>query len=100
MDERMNSRAKPQPAEATFSARLPRSTKNVLQRAAELRGQSLSDFVLGTAYERAVATIHSREVIELSARDSEAFAAALLAPPRIPDDVVTRFVAAHERSQR
>ncbi len=87
-------------AEVTFSARLPRSTKTVLQRAAELQGQSLSDFVLGTAYERAVATIHSREVIELSARDSEAFAAALLAPPHISDEVVSRFVAAHDRSQR
>ena len=72
----------------------------MLQRAAELQGQAHSDFVLGTAYERAVATIHSREVIELSARDSEAFAAALLAPSHISDDVVSRFVAAHARSQR
>jgi hypothetical protein len=36
----------------------------------------------------------------LSARDSEAFAEALLAPPHISESVVSRFAAAHQRSQR
>lgn len=79
-------------ADATFSARVPKSTKNVLERAAQLSGQTLSDFVLGTAYERALLTIKSRELIELSARDSKAFAEALLAPTVVSDDVVAKFV--------
>jgi len=79
-------------ADATFSARVPKSTKNVLERAAELSGQTLSDFVLGTAYERALITIKSRELIELSARDSEAFANALLTPTLVSDEVVAKFI--------
>jgi hypothetical protein len=38
----------------TFSARLPVHLKKALERAADLRGQSLSDFVLSCACERAM----------------------------------------------
>ena len=79
-------------ADATFSARVPKSTKNILERAAELSGQTLSDFVLGTAYEKALLTIKSRELIELSARDSQAFAEALLAPTIVLYEVVARYL--------
>ncbi|MDP9024508.1 MAG: DUF1778 domain-containing protein [Candidatus Eremiobacteraeota bacterium] len=84
----------------TFNARLPKRTKNVLQRAAELRGQSLSDFVLGSAFERAQTTIRAHELIELSERDSAAFAEALLRAPAISNETVNRFVGVHRKNKR
>jgi uncharacterized protein (DUF1778 family) len=82
----------------TFNARLPLHMKKVLQRAADLRHQTLSDFVLGSAYDRALTTIGDEAVIRLSTRDSEAFAAALDAPNIIDEAIVARFRAAHEKS--
>ena len=64
----------------TFNARLPRRMKNALQRAADLRGQSLSEFVLGSAYDRAVETIAAEDIVRLSVKDSEMFARAIVAP--------------------
>ena len=83
----------------TFNARLPVHMKKVFQRAADLRHQTLSDFVLGSAYDRALTTISDEAIIRLSTRDSEAFAAALDAPSMIDEAVVARFRAAHEKSR-
>ena len=82
-----------------FNARLPRRIKNTLQRAADLRGQTLSDFVLGSAYDRAVATISEEHLIQLSERDSEAVARALREPPALDQRVLDRFRQAHRKSQ-
>jgi len=84
----------------TFNARLPKRVKNAIQRAADLRGQSLSDFVLGSAYDRAIETISAEDVVRLSARDSEAFARAILEPARTKGPVIAKFLAAHRRSQK
>jgi uncharacterized protein (DUF1778 family) len=84
---------------STFNARLPRRVKNALQRAADLRGQSLSDFVLGAAYERAVATISAEQVLSLSAADSIRFAEALIEPVVVDTAVLDRFMLAHRKSQ-
>lgn len=84
----------------TFNARLSRRMKNALQRAADLRGQSLSDFVLGSAYDRAVETIAAEDLIRLSARDTEAFARAIEAPEPVSEGVLERFRDAHRRSQQ
>jgi uncharacterized protein (DUF1778 family) len=89
----------PEPESTTFNARLPVSTKRLFQRAADLRHQTLSDFVLGSAYDRAVITINEDTVIRLSTRDSEAFAAALDTPPVLDEAVIARFRAAHEKSR-
>ncbi len=78
--------------QATFNTRLPKRMKNALQCTAELRGQTLSDFVLGSAYDRALQTISAETVLQLSERDSEAFARALAKPPTVDDAVLTRFV--------
>ena len=84
----------------TFNARLPQRMKSVMQRAADLRGQTLSEFVLGSAYDRAIATISDENVLRLSQRDSEAFARALAEPAKVDDAVLTRFREAHQRSQQ
>src|SRR5206468_3522419 len=64
-----------------LGARLPADVKATLQRAADLSGRSLSDFVLASARAAAEETIRQHEVILLTARDSEALAKALLNPP-------------------
>jgi uncharacterized protein (DUF1778 family) len=86
-------------ASTTFNARLSKRMKNDLQRAADLRGQSLSEFVLGSAYDRAVATISAESTIRLSERDSEAFAHALLTPPAVDAAVLARFLKADRTSR-
>jgi uncharacterized protein (DUF1778 family) len=52
----------------------------LLQRAAAIRGTSLTEFVLSAAQDAAVRTIRDHEVITLSERDSRAFIEALLHP--------------------
>lgn len=52
----------------------------MLQRAAAIRGTSLTEFVLSAAQDAAVRTIRDHEVITLSERDSRAFIEALLHP--------------------
>lgn len=84
----------------TFNARLPQRMKSAMQRAADLRGQTLSEFVLASAYDRAVSTIAEADVLRLSQRDSEAFARALEQPANADDGVLMRFREAHRQSQR
>ena len=71
------------PAERTarLEARITPTEKALLERAAALTGSSLTDFVVRSAHERALRTIQDHEILTLSARDSEAFIAALLNPP-------------------
>jgi uncharacterized protein (DUF1778 family) len=84
----------------TLNARLTKRMKHTFQRAADLRGQTLSEFVLGSAYDRAVETIATENVVRLSERDSEAFARAIAEPPTIDDSVVARFMEAHGKAVR
>lgn len=63
-----------------FAARLPADVKELLQRAADLSGRSLTDFVIDSARAAATETIRQRQVIRLSLEDSERVAKALLNP--------------------
>lgn len=64
-----------------LEARITPEQKELFQRAASLTGRSLSDFVIGSVQEAAAEAIRSHQVLELTARESEAFASALLNPP-------------------
>ena len=64
-----------------FDARLNESQRVLLQRAADLEGRTLTDFVLHSAELAAEHTIRERTMLVLSARDTEAFVDALLNPP-------------------
>ena len=65
-----------------FEARIRREEKRTLERAAELSGRSLTDFVMGSAHAAALETIERYEGMVLrDARDKEAFVAAMLKPP-------------------
>jgi uncharacterized protein (DUF1778 family) len=60
--------SRPETEAATFNARLPMHMKKVLQRAADIRHQTLTEFVLGSAYDRAMTTILDDTVLRLCER--------------------------------
>ncbi len=64
-----------------IQARATKHAKLTLERAAAVQGVSLSDFIISTALEQANKTLQVHEQLELSARDSRAFAEALINPP-------------------
>ena len=64
-----------------FDARLNEAQKLLIQRAADLEGRSMTDFVLHSAESAAERTIEKRSMLILTARESEAFANAILSPP-------------------
>jgi uncharacterized protein (DUF1778 family) len=66
-------------------ARISSEQKRLLQRAADIRGQTLTEFVVSAAQEAATRAIVDQEVIELSLRDSQAFAEGMLNPPPVND---------------
>jgi uncharacterized protein (DUF1778 family) len=65
-----------------LEARLTREQKALFQRAAELQGRTLTDFLIASAHEAAVRTLEESQIIRLSVEDSRAFADALLNPRR------------------
>lgn len=68
------------PRRERLEARLSPEQKRLLERAAALEGRSLTDFVIASAQAAATETIQRYEVIALTARDSLAFADALMQP--------------------
>jgi uncharacterized protein (DUF1778 family) len=64
-------------------ARVSQEQKRLLQRGAEIRGQTLTEFVVAAAQDAATRAIVDQEVIELSVRDSQAFAEGMLDPPPV-----------------
>jgi uncharacterized protein (DUF1778 family) len=69
------------PRTSRLEARITPEQKDLFLKAAALTGRSLSDFVIACAYETAARTVREHEVIALSARDRQAFVAALLKTP-------------------
>src|ERR1700751_250581 len=63
-----------------FDARLNEKQKILIQRAADLEGRSMTDFVLHSAETAAERTIEERAMLILSARETEAFVNAILSP--------------------
>src|SRR5262245_61856451 len=63
-----------------FDARLNQEQKLLIQRAADLEGRTMTDFVLHSATVAAEHTIERRAMLTLTARETEAFAEALLTP--------------------
>ena len=64
-----------------LEARVTKAQKELFVRAAELQGRSLTDFLVASAQEAALATVRTHQAVDLSERDREAFVSALLTPP-------------------
>jgi len=83
-----------EPQTARLEARLPSSVYATLKRAAELKGRTLSDFVVSAAHEAAQRAIEDDGIFRLSAEDQQRFAAALIDPPK-PNDALRRAARRH-----
>lgn len=79
-----------------LAARISEEQKVLLQRAADLQGRSLSDFVIESAQRAAEAVIRELEIITLSVEDSRAFAEAMLNPPA-PNDRLREAFARYQQ---
>lgn len=66
---------------ARLETRVTTEQKALFQRAADLTGRSLTDFILSSAREVAARTVREHDVLTLSRRDREVFVRALLRPP-------------------
>jgi uncharacterized protein (DUF1778 family) len=87
----------PRPAKTyRFDARLTEDQKLTIQRAADLEGRSMTDFVLHSAQAAAERTIENREVLVLTARESVQFANAIL-NPREPGPVLRKAVREYKK---
>ena len=79
---------------ARLEARIAPEVLEILKRAAELEGRSVSDFVVAAAQEAARRTIEDTHMIRLSVQDQRAFVDAILNPPA-PNDAMRHAAAAH-----
>jgi len=79
-----------------FDARLNGEQKLLIQRAADLEGRSMTDFVLHSAEAAAERTIEKRAILVLTARESQAFAEAILNPPN-PGPVLRKAFREYRR---
>jgi uncharacterized protein (DUF1778 family) len=78
---------KPRPKKSSpryerLEARVSRELKQLFQEAADMRGVTLSDFLINSAHDAAVETVEQHKVIRLSREASLQFARALLRPPQ------------------
>ena len=74
---------------ARLEARLPSSVYATITRAAELKGRTVTDFVVSAAHAAAQQAIEEEGIIRLSAEDQIRFAEALLNPP-LPGETLRR----------
>lgn len=90
----------PQAAQGTRAARLEAristAQKATLQRAANLSGRTLSDFVLVSAQEAAARVLQEHETIRLGRAEQIAFVTALLDPPA-PGDRLRKAAKSYRR---
>ena len=80
-----------------FDARLNQEQEILIQRAADLEGRTMTDFVINSAERAAEETIEKRRMVILTARETEAFADAILNP--VPPGPVLRKAARAYRAK-
>jgi uncharacterized protein (DUF1778 family) len=81
-------------ASERLEARISPDIKALCQRAADIQGRSLTDFVVQSAAEAARRTVQENELRELTLRDRTAFVEALLNPPA-PNAKLREAMALH-----
>src|SRR5690349_11358761 len=79
--KRFGGRTRTNAKQRRLQARLSAEQKALLQRATDLEGRTLSDFVIESAQRQAEEVVHEHTIIRLTPEDSRAFVAALLNPP-------------------
>jgi uncharacterized protein (DUF1778 family) len=82
-----------------FDARINEDQKTLIQRAADLEGRSMTDFVLHSAELAAERTIQDRAMVILTAREREAFVDVLMNPPQ-PGSVLRAAIKQYKNAFR
>ena len=95
--KKLKPKPKPKSRVYRFDARLDEDQKTLIQRAADLEGRTMTDFVLHSAEAAAERTIQERVMSILSARETEAFVNAILNPPE-PGPVLRAAAQAYKKS--
>jgi len=72
----------PHAATSRIGARISPDLHQMLKRAAQIQGRTLSDFVITAAQESALRAIKDHDIIHLSLRDQALVAQALHSPPK------------------
>jgi len=83
-------------ADERITARLPHSTRSIIERAAAIYGASINQFIVQAAVERANEVLKSMETVKLSSRDAQIFMDAMANPPE-PNKKLLDAVHAHDR---
>jgi len=79
---------------ARIGVRIAPEALAIVKRAAELQGQSISDFVVAAAQEAAARAIEATQIIRLAIEDQRAVAEAIFNPPS-PSPGLIRAAEAH-----
>ena len=78
-----------------FEARVSPEKKALWQRAADIHGSTLTEFVVNSVMEAAERTIKEAEFMDLTHRDRVAFAEALLGTPASPNAKLRKAAERH-----
>jgi len=94
------SRNNEEKADARIYARMNAKIKQRIQHAADLRGLDMSAYIVSTLAAAADKTIREHEVMELSQRDREAFANAILNPQPPNEHLLTAAKLYQDRTTK
>jgi uncharacterized protein (DUF1778 family) len=83
-------------ADERITARVPHSTRSIIERAAAIYGATINQFIVQAAVERANEVLQNMETLKLSSRDAQAFLDALAKQPK-PNKNLLDAVLAHGR---
>ena len=86
----------PSKAIARLEARISPETKLLLQKAADLEGRTLTDFVVASVQAEAYRVIEKHQKLKLNLEDSQAFVDALLNPP-LPNEALKKAALRHKQ---
>lgn len=93
----MNRTTSPLTKTARLETRVTAAQKALFQRAADLTGRSLTDFILSSAHEVAARTVREHDVLTLSGQDRDLFVRTLLQPPA-PSPRLRQAAARYKRA--
>jgi uncharacterized protein (DUF1778 family) len=97
--DRRTKRASAKNRSLRVEARITPENLDVIKRAAEIQGRSISDFLATAGQEVAHRVIEETHIIRLSLEDQRRFAEALLNPPE-PNEALRRAFESHRRLVR
>ncbi len=81
---------------ARIEARIAPAALDIVKRAAEMQGRSVSDFVVAAAQEAARKAVSEAQILTLSSLDQRAFARVLIDPPKA-NAALRRAAKAHKK---